>query len=275
MSDLQVPRLLLSQVHPLAYALAVGVYRMRRRARWLAEDMMGKRVACARSPVRLPVRVKRHQSRLLRQLGTSEMWMQHNKVKNIAIAIRPLDGLLIQPGETFSFWRRVGRPTPERGFVEGMEISRGEARPGMGGGICQIASVLHWLVLHSPLVVTERSIHSYDPFPDNARSIPYGTGCSVFYNYIDFQFCNPTSSTFQIVLWLSERFLEAELRASANIEHSYTVVEKDQAFLPLPGRYYRRNSLWRRVCDRRTGSFVREELIKRNFVRVKYVPSEM
>lgn len=265
---------MISHRHPALYALAVTAYRLRRSGRWLIEDLRGAAIASQQSADKLPVRVKKHQSRLLRQLGDSEMWLQHNKVKNLGLAIRPIDGLLVRPGETFSFWRRVGPPTRQRGYIEGMEISAGEARPGIGGGICQLANVLHWLVLHSPLVVTERSTHSYDPFPDQARSLPYGTGCSVFYNYVDFCFSNPTATTFQLSFTLSERFLEGELRASAELPHSYTILEKDHAFLREGDRFYRQNQLWRRVFDRATGAPLREEFIKRNFVRVKYVPAD-
>jgi len=267
------PRPLLSSAHPALYVLAVAAYRLRRRARWLVEELGGRRFAHIQWPERLPYRVKRHQSRLLRKLGDSEMWLQHNKIQNLSLAIAPLDGLLVRPGETFSFWRRVGRPTRERGYIEGMEISRGEARPGIGGGICQVANVLHWLVLHSPLAVTERSTHSYDPFPDSARSLPYGTGCSVFYNYVDFQFHNPTDITFQIRLWLSDRFLEGDLRSSAPTPHTYRVFETDHQFLQIGERFYRRNTLHRQVYDRETGRQLHVEHIKRNFVRVKYVPA--
>jgi vancomycin resistance protein VanW len=265
---------MLSHRHPALYALAVGIYRLARSGRWLLEDLTGLPIATQKSAEPLPVRIKKHQSRLLRKLGDSEMWLQHNKVKNLHLAIAPVSGLLVRPGETFSFWRRVGPPTRARGYIDGMEISAGEARPGVGGGICQLANVIHWLVLHSPLVVTERSTHSYDPFPDQARSIPYGTGCSVFYNYVDFQFHNPTATTFQLLFSIDDRFLEGELRASSQIEHTYTILEREHAFLRIEDAFYRKNELWRRVFDRRTGAPLRDEFIKRNFVRVKYVPAD-
>jgi vancomycin resistance protein VanW len=267
------PRPHLSHRHVLLYRMAVHAYRLRRRLRWRVEELSGRRTASVQAEERLPFRVKKHESRLLRQLGQSEMWLQHNKVKNLAIALQPIHGLLIRPGETFSFWRRVGPPTRERGFIEGMEISRGEARPGVGGGICQIANVLHWLVLHSPLVVTERSTHSYDPFPDQGRSIPYGTGCSVFFNYVDFQFHNPTPITFQLCLSLTDRFLVGDLRSSEQIALAYTVMEKDSAFSRVGELFYRHNTLWRQVRERRTGRFLQEEFIKKNLVRVMYVPA--
>ena len=57
---------------------------------------------------------------------------------------------MIRPGETFSFNKLVGNCTRGAGFVEGMRLSNGQASPGVGGGICQLANLLHWMVLHSP-----------------------------------------------------------------------------------------------------------------------------
>jgi vancomycin resistance protein VanW len=41
------------------------------------------------------------------------------------------------------------------------------------------------MAIHSPLVVVERSNHSFDPFPDDGRGLPFGSGAEIFYNYID------------------------------------------------------------------------------------------
>lgn len=80
--------------------------------------------------------VKKHSSRLLKKLGNSEMWLQHNKVHNFGICVPILNGLVIQPGDSFSFCKLIGKPTRKRGFKEGMELSMGKARSGIGGGIC-------------------------------------------------------------------------------------------------------------------------------------------
>ena len=85
-----------------------------------------------------------------------------------------------------------------------MELSFGKARQGIGGGICKISNMIHWLVMHSPLTIIERSNHSFDPFPDEGRVLPFGSGAAIFYNYIDFQFTNNTKDAFQINLWLTE-----------------------------------------------------------------------
>ena len=77
-------------------------------------------------------------------------------------------------------------------------LSHGEVRVGTGGGLCQLANMLYWLALHTPLVIKERHHHSFDLFPDDRRVIPFGTGTSVFYNYVDLQFYNPTAQSVPI-----------------------------------------------------------------------------
>ena len=157
-----------SQRHPWLRPLAVAVHRTRRRLRWLTS---GAEWTSYRSPGDLPVRVHRHGSLLLRELEGAEMVLQHNKVVNLRLAAARVDRLVIRPGETFSFNKMVGSCTRRRGYIEGLRLSEGAAVPGVGGGICQLANLLHWMFLHSPLTVLERSEHSFDPFPDNGRGL--------------------------------------------------------------------------------------------------------
>ncbi len=253
----------------MIYPLAVELHRLRRRWTWLRATTP---VARRREPAALPVRAVRHNSLLLRTLGTSEMWLQHNKIINLRTAAGCVDGLLIGPGEEFSFCRTVGRTTRRRGYVDGMLLDNGRATTGVGGGICQLANLLHWMVLHSPLTVTERSEHSFDPFPDQGRVLPWGVGCAVYYNYVDLRFRNDTETTFQLRVRVGERYLEGELRCADPIPHSYSVEAVDEGFDLVDGQWFRHNEIWRDVIDRRTGDRVGRELLKRNRALVSYVP---
>ncbi len=269
MLSLATRRQRFSERHTSVYPLAVWVNRGRRRLAWMRADTVW---ATEKSDTDLPVRVKRHNSLLLRQLGESEMYLQHNKVTNLTLAAGRLDGFLIKPGETFSFNRVVGNCTRRRGYVDGMRLSNGEAVAGVGGGICQLANLLHWMVLHSDLTVTDRSEHSFDPFPDNGRVLPWGTGCSIVYNYVDLQFRNDSESTFQLNVSVGERYLEGELRADRQHLRSYKVYGDNERFYRLGEEHFRTNEIWRSVIDRRTGNRVTEELVRRNCALVKYMP---
>lgn len=261
----------ISQRHPWLFPWAVRAHRVHRRLQWLRP---GTDWARSRSETDLPVRIKKHGSLLLRELSGAVMALQHNKVVNLRLASDRVDGLLIRPGESFSFNKVVGNCTRRKGYAEGMRLSNGDAVSGVGGGICQLANLLHWMFLHSPLTIVERSEHSFDPFPDKDRVLPWGVGCSIVYNYVDLVVRNDTTSTFQLRTHVGERHLRGELFADRPTDTSYRVEARDEQFLRYDGRVYRRNEIWRTLISRRTGDTVGEELIKRNCALVKYLPDE-
>jgi vancomycin resistance protein VanW len=261
---------LLSQRHPYLYFLAVWTRRIQRYGSWY---LSSKKYAAKKTADPIPFRIKKHQSVLLKKLGDSDMQLQINKVTSLKIAAKKINGIIIKPGETFSFCKLVGRPTKRKGYLPGMELSFGQARVGIGGGICQISNLIHWLVMHSPLTVTERHHHSFDPFPDDGRVLPFGSGATVFYNYLDYQFVNDTTHTFQINLWFSDKCLEGELRIDTELDYAYHVIEKDHRFLKINKQFYRKNEIWRdKILKFESGKVIATELITKNFARVTYTP---
>lgn len=260
-----------SELHPWLYLVAVRLHRARRRLAWATASTQWAR---RRTDSPLPVLVKRHSSLLLRELSEAEMALQHGKVTNLRLASARVDRTLIGPGETFSFNRVVGNCTPRKGYVAGMRLSNGDAEAGIGGGICQLANLLHWMVLHSPLTVVERSEHSFDPFPDKGRVLPWGVGCSIVYNYVDLVVRNDTDLTFGLSVWVDERHLRGELRADRMPERSYRVEARNERFLRYSGRVFRVNEIWRTAFSRRTGDPVTHERLWRNCALVTYLPAE-
>lgn len=265
-------RKLLSQYHPILYFIAVWSRRIHRYGYWyFGKDKFAK----IQTNTKLPFRIKKHQSVLIRKLGDSDLQLQYNKVINLKIATKRIDGIIIKPGETFSFCRRVGLPTRRKGYVEGMELSFGKARPGIGGGLCQIANLIHWLVMHSPLTIKERHHHSFDPFPDCGRILPFGSGATVFYNYKDYQIINNTPNTFQINIWLTDKCIEGELRIDKELDYAYHVFEKDHDFLKIGNDFFRKNEIWRnKILKFEGGRIIDTELITKNFALVSYTPEQ-
>lgn len=268
-----MPRRLLSQRHPLLYQASVTFHRLRRSLR----SRFDGRTYCTAASISadpLPHRIKKHQSLLIRKLGSTDLRLQHNKIDNLRLVVAALDGITLRPGDTFSFCRLVGQPIAKRGFKEGIELSFGVARPGIGGGICQSTNLLYWLALHSELSISERHHHSCDPFPDEGRVLPWSSGAAVFYNYLDFQLTNSTAASYQIRLWLTDTHLVGDLRSDQDPRFKYHVVEENHRFLSDGNAYFRSNEIWRRAVNRASGLTVRRELISRNFGKVLYEPSE-
>ncbi|MDR0269531.1 VanW family protein [Paenibacillus sp.] len=250
---------------PFAYALRIQQLRLIRNL-----ENQSKSFSVKRTEDKLPYTMKRHQSLLRRKLGSSDPRLQENKVVNLGIAINRMNGVVVRPGETFSYWKLVGKPTKRKGYIEGLQLSRGEVRTGVGGGLCQLANLLYWLALHSPLEVAERHHHSFDPFPDDHRVLPFGSGASVFYNYVDLRFYNPTSQPFQFNIWLTEDHLKGTLYCGEKWPFAYHIEERNHQFHTMDGKNFRENEIWRRVVDKKTGLTVKEELLVHNYSEVKY-----
>ncbi|MCU0567463.1 MAG: VanW family protein [Oculatellaceae cyanobacterium Prado106] len=218
----------------------------------------------------LPYACKAHQLLLRRQLQNLDPRYQENKITNLAIALRSLDGILIRPGEVFSFWQQIGKPTRAKGYLEGLQLSKGDIKIVIGGGLCQLANLLYWMALHTPLEVLERHHQSFDSFPDDHRTLPFGTGASVSFNHWDLRFYNPTDRTFQLRVWIDEENLKGLVLVDQPLRATYRVYEKNHHFICHSGRTFRTNEIWRSRIDRRSGRCLKDELMLKNFAEVKY-----
>lgn len=260
----------ISSLNPAFYFLSVWIRRGLRRLKW---RFGGQIFARTRAEEKLPFRVYKHQSVLIRKLGVSDMQLQYNKVTNLKLAIAKLNGIIIRPGETFSYCYLAGLASKRKGYLNGMMLGKGEATAGIGGGVCQIANLIHWLCLHSPLIVTERHHHGFDPFPDEGRVVPFGSGATIFYNYIDYQFKNNSQYTFQLLFWLDDKCLNGDLRISEELPYTYHVFEEKHMFVKKGEQFYRANELWRKKVKKiGNGDILETEFLQKNFSLVKYIP---
>lgn len=241
---------------------------LKRRIDWLKKRDFAK----VDAKVKFDNSLIQHKSFLLRPLKDVDMYLQHNKVTNLRVAIGKINKVVIKPGETFSIWYLVGRPKKYKGFLDGLVLDNGKISKGIGGGLCQLGNLLYWIALHSPLTIKERWRHTYDVFPDINRTIPFACGATLSYNYVDLQLQNNTKDTFQISLWLDDEYLNGELTCSKNLGLKYEVYETDHLFKhQWWGGYTRHNRIWKRTTDFE-GNEIANELVAENNAIMMYNP---
>ena len=261
-------RKLFCELSPFTYRLSMEKEILKRHLRDLRAHT---RFAQERSDDSLPTSVYRHTSLIRRRLGNVDMQLQENKATNLALAVKCIDGILIRPGETFSVWKMLGRTTQRKGYKEGLTIAKGEPAHGIGGGLCQLSNLIHWMVLHSDLTITEHHHHDgLDLFPDFKRQIPFGTGTSISYNYIDYRVKNETTNTYQLRLWTDEEYLHGELRAVEPLPHTFHIHAENEFFSREEGIIYRNGEVYRDVIDPVSGRCIDSQLIRTNHARVMY-----
>ncbi len=261
-------RKLFCEISPLTYAISekkcVAV-------RTLQNVLNADSFAKTQTDERLQYVIYKHNSLIRRRLGNVDMRLQENKAVNLSLAAPRINGIIIRPGETFSFWFLVGSLSERKGYKEGLTIFADRPSSGLGGGMCQMTNLIHWMVLHSELDITEHHHHDQiDLFPDFNRTIPFGTGTSIMYNYLDYRFTNNTDITYQLVVYTTQEYLCGELRANKRQQYKYHISAENVFFSRENGIVYRNGDVFRDKIDRRTGEHIEKKLIRKNHARVCY-----
>ena len=111
-----------------------------------------------------------------------------NRIFNINVATKRFDGILIKPGEEFSFVKILGEVDKEHGYLPELVIKKDKTEPEFGGGICQVSTTAFRAAIYSGLEITARRNHAYPVQYYN----PQGMDATVYVPRPDLRFLNNT-----------------------------------------------------------------------------------
>lgn len=112
-----------------------------------------------------------------------------NRIYNITLGAKFLNGAIIKPGEEFSFTTKLGSVSEERGFKKELVIKEDRTEPEVGGGLCQVSTTMFRAALNAGLKITERSNHRYRV---SYYEPPVGLDATVYDPSPDLKFINDT-----------------------------------------------------------------------------------
>lgn len=110
-----------------------------------------------------------------------------NRATNLYLACMSIDGLVLNPGEVFSYNKTLGERTEEKGYRPGAAYVGNTTEALIGGGICQVATTMYYCALYSDLEILERECHQFATVYS-----PLGVDATVSYGWLDFRFRNNT-----------------------------------------------------------------------------------
>lgn len=139
------------------------------------------------------------------------------KLHNLKLAARTLNGLRVRPGATVSFWRVIGRPVERRGFQIGRAIVNGRLDADIGGGLCQVASLLYELGLRTGMPIGERHAHSRDLYTEDTRFTPLGLDAAIVWGFKDVRWTNTHEQDVTLAFDIEDETLHGRLFATAPI----------------------------------------------------------
>jgi len=125
-----------------------------------------------------------------------------NRLNNIVLSSEAIDGIVLEPGEEFSFNQVVGRRTSARGYKSAPAFSGGQVVQAIGGGICQVSSTIYSAIKDSDLRVKERHAHGRP-----VAYLPRGRDATVSWGTLDFKFVNNTEYPLRVDVDVESRTL--------------------------------------------------------------------
>lgn len=158
-----------------------------------------------------------------KRIGTFTTTTTANKDRNenIRIASGALNGVIVQPGEEFSFNLTTGNRTTDKGYKAAGAYVNGVLVEEPGGGVCQVSSTLYNAVVFSGLKTTERHAHSYEPSyvtPGEDAMVSYDG-----YSGPDMKFINNSKTAVGIKTSFSDQKLTISIYGSPILEEGVTL----------------------------------------------------
>ncbi len=117
-----------------------------------------------------------------------------NRLNNVHLAASKINGVIINPGDTFAYLSYVEPITVEGGYKTANVYANGKIEQDIGGGVCQVSSALYSAILNANIEVVKRYAHSL-----TVGYVPLGQDATVSSGEIDFRFKNDTNEPIKIV----------------------------------------------------------------------------
>jgi len=156
-----------------------------------------------------------------------------SRIHNIALASAKLNGLLIAPGEIFSFNQNLGDVSEATGFKPAYIIKEGRTVLGDGGGVCQVSTTLFRAALNAGLPIVERRAHAYRVAYYEQRS-SVGLDATVFDPTADLKFQNDTPAYILIQTSVDKKNYQLTFELYGTGDGRQVVISKSKIWDQIP-----------------------------------------
>lgn len=193
---------------------------------------------------------------------------QINKVDNLKLAASTINNIVIEPGETFSFWMLVKNAERYGKYKDGLVVVNDNTVPQKGGGLCQISNMLFYLFLHTPLTIVERHPHSAETIPHPKGDIPVGVDATIAEGWKDLKVKNETDESFQILIEFDEETMYGAILSNKMQYMRYEIESSNIRYTKENSKIYRYNDIYRVI---KLGDIKEsKELILNNKYEIRY-----
>lgn len=221
---------------------------------------------------RLPYEVFYASFSMINEESGHDIQYQYNKVHNLKLAAATMNGLLIKPSETFSFWMRARFADKKIPYKDGLTLVYGKVIGQYGGGLCQLSDLIYWMFLHTPLEIVERHPHTIRSFP--ASGIPQGAEATISEGWLDLKAKNRTSRLYQLVFEFTEDSINGFILSDSPAECRFEVEARDVVYIRRKDSMFEQANVYRKYLDAETGTVVSEDFLYTDRCEIGFNPPE-
>lgn len=230
----------------------------------------GRRYANTIDESRLPYKIFEYDCALYNHSTGFDMVYQENKVFNLKLAAKTLNGLLVRPGETFSFWRLVRHADKHIPYKDGLTVTNGKLTTAYGGGMCQMSNLLFWLFLHTPLTIIERIGHEVKEFPEPNSDEIKGVDATISEGWIDLRVRNDTDCTYQIAITFDGEKIFGTILMEIPPKLLHEVINSSIEYVRENNGIYEYVKIERTDIDAKTGEVIGQKPLYTNRCKICY-----
>ena len=183
-----------------------------------------------------------------------------NRNHNLTLACAAIDGLILQPGETFSYNDTLGERTEARGYKRAGAYSGTALVQSFGGGICQGSSTLYYCTLIADLEIVHRVNHGY-----TVSYIPIGLDATVNWGKPDYQFRNNFHFPIKLTAKVEDGYVKMQILGTDEKDY-YVEMESEASY----GADYIYAKSYKCKYDKATGELISRELEARSNYMAHY-----
>ena len=199
-------------------------------------------------------------SQMLNQNSGFDMKYQFNKVHNLKLAAKKINGLIIRPGEVFSFCYVTRKADKKEPYRDGLSLVNGEITGEYGGGLCQFSNMLYWMFLHTQLTIVERHGHEVEAIPPTESEYLAGVDATVAEGWLDLKVKNDTTHTYQIVIDFDSKTMYGKILSDSTRCFDYKIYNQSLRYVREKGKVVEKSIVMRQRTSRVSGQTEEERL---------------
>ncbi|MEG1559930.1 MAG: glycopeptide resistance accessory protein VanW [Clostridia bacterium] len=218
----------------------------------------------------LPYKLFENHSPLYNRETGFDMLYQENKVFNLKLAAPNLNGLLIKPGETFSFCLATRYADRQTQYKDGLTVIDGKLTTEKGGGMCQMSNLLFLMFLHTPLTIIERHGHGVKNFKESENNALMGIDATISRGWLDLKLKNETNFTFQICIDFDAENIIGRIFIDEDIGIHYELKNEELIYFRKDNAIFEQVKVYRSQISDATGEKSNRKLLYENSCKIGY-----